>query len=88
MAILARKADEWLVELEKLEANMSQAWLSAKAKRYGTQSIRIVEGSVMSPLTENANRYAAGEDWCSWYVESPDGNILESSDDSNQEVSS
>ncbi|KAL8751785.1 MAG: hypothetical protein Q9184_005954 [Pyrenodesmia sp. 2 TL-2023] len=81
ITILAGKANEWLIELEMLEANVLEAWIYVAAKRRGLEFLKVTAGFFCSLLTRNANNYAAGEGWCSWYVQSPDGTIHETSDD-------
>ncbi|KAL8926679.1 MAG: hypothetical protein Q9208_002753 [Pyrenodesmia sp. 3 TL-2023] len=76
IAILARKADEWLAEFEKLEACMFQAWKCIENKRYGFQYRWVTAGGFYSLLTGNLNVSAADEDGCTWFIESPDGTVF------------
>ncbi len=86
MTILARKADGWLVELEKLEANMFWADKCAAARKLGREPLGVGAGRFISCMTGRVNRYAAGEGRCSWHLESPDGKIVLSGDERSREL--
>ncbi|KAL8903028.1 MAG: hypothetical protein Q9207_004206 [Kuettlingeria erythrocarpa] len=83
ITILARKADEWLVELEKLEANMLWAEVCAGAKIRGIEPGRVRAGGFRFWLTGSGN---SGEGRCSWHLESPDGIIVQSGDERSPET--
>lgn len=84
IAILALKADEWLMELEKLEANMLWAWVCVGSKKRGIEPCQVPAGCFSSRLTGNRNQYAAGEGRCCWHLESPDGKIVLSGEEPSQ----
>lgn len=63
----ARKANEWLEEMQKLEANIRQA----RGSYHGAE--RKVMPGFRSTLTGKASKYGAGEDWCAWHVQSRNG---------------